>query len=154
MTTSNYVDPCVQLQPVIEMNLYWVLPGSLVSRIPDAVLALCREYAAAILSMDAASASQHTAELLQRLNFTSTFAFSKHLAEQLVDSTIMAGVSRAIVRSSVTAAVAQDPWPGYITGSAAAAVYSMGEWDLPSLDADMAHLSHLATCLVTPTQPT
>lgn len=95
---------------------------------------LCREYAAAILSMDAASANQHTAELLQRLNFTSTSAFSKHLTEQLVDSTVIkAGVSRAIVRPSLTAAVAGDPWPGYIIGSAAAATYSMGELALKRL---------------------
>ncbi len=92
------------------------------------MLAFCREYAAAILSMDAAAANQHTEELLQRLNFSSMCAFSKHLAEQLVDSTIIkAGVSRAIVRASLTAAVAQEPWPGCITGSAAAATYSMGE---------------------------
>jgi hypothetical protein len=86
--------------------------------------------------MDAASANQHTAELLQRLNFTSTSAFSKHLAEQLVDSTVIkAGVSRAIVRPSLIAAIAGDPWPGYITGSAAAATYSMGELAVIQLDA-------------------
>jgi len=72
-----------------------------------------REYVAAMLSMDPATANKHTAELMQRLNFTSTYAFGKHLSEQLVDSTIIKpGVSRAIVRPSLIAAVAQEPYPG------------------------------------------
>lgn len=74
---------------------------------------LCREYVSAMLSMDAASANQHTAELMQRLGFTSTYAFGKHLSEQLVDSTVIKpGVSRAIVRPSLIASIAQDPYPG------------------------------------------
>lgn len=66
-----------------------------------------------MLSMDAESASRHTAELMQAHNFVSTYAFSQHLTEQLVDSTVIRpGVSRAIVRPSVVGALAQDPYPG------------------------------------------
>lgn len=92
--------------------------------------------------MHAAAANQHTAELLQRLNFSGTCAFSKHLAEQLVDSTVLKpGVSRAIVRPSLIAAVAQEPYPGYITGPAAAAAYSMGEvaWSQMNLPRSSSH---------------
>jgi hypothetical protein len=74
---------------------------------------LFREYVGAMLSMDAATASRHAAELLQSLHFSSTAAFSQHLTEQLVDSTVVkAGVSRAIVRTGIIGAVAQEPYPG------------------------------------------
>lgn len=74
-----------------------------------------REYVAAMLSMDADAANKHTANLMQKLNLTSTYAFGKHLAEQLVDSTVIKpGVSRAIVRPSLIAGVAQEPYPGYV----------------------------------------
>jgi hypothetical protein len=66
-----------------------------------------------MLAMDAATANRHTADLLHKLHFTSTYAFGKHLTEQLVDGTVIKpGVSRAIVRPSLIAAVAQDPYPG------------------------------------------
>lgn len=66
-----------------------------------------------MLSMDPATASRHTAALMQAFNFSSTYAFSQHLTEQLVDSTVIKpGVSRAIVRPSLVGSVAQEPYPG------------------------------------------
>ena len=66
-----------------------------------------------MLAMDAATANRHTAELMARLSFSSTYAFAQHLTEQLVDATLIKpGVSRAIVRPSLVAAVAQEPYPG------------------------------------------
>lgn len=82
-----------------------------------------------MLAMDTATANRHTAELMQQLSFSSTYAFAQHLTEQLVDgTTIKPGVSRAIVRPSLIAAVAQEPYPGYISkDSAGAGSFSMGE---------------------------
>jgi fatty acyl-CoA reductase len=71
------------------------------------------EYVAAMLAMEPDQANKHTLELMQRLDFTSTYAFGKHLTEQLVDATpIRPGVSRAIVRPSLIASIAGDPYPG------------------------------------------
>jgi hypothetical protein len=86
------------------------------------------EYVAAMLSMDSEQANKQTNELMRSLNFTSTYAFGKHLTEQLVDGTVIRpGVSRAIVRPSLIASIAYDPYPGYINSYAGAGGYTMGE---------------------------
>jgi hypothetical protein len=83
---------------------------------------------AAMLSMSPEQANKQTAELMRSLNFTSTYAFGKHLTEQLVDGTVIRpGVSRAIVRPSLIASIAYDPYPGYINSYAGAGGYTMGE---------------------------
>lgn len=71
------------------------------------------EYVAAMLAMEPEQANKQTLELMDSLNFTSTYAFGKHLTEQLVDSTVIRpGVSRAIVRPSLIASIAGNPYPG------------------------------------------
>lgn len=85
------------------------------------------DYVAAMLAMQPDQANKVTAELMQSLNFTSTYAFGKHLTEQLVDSTcIRPGVGRAIVRPSLIASIAGAPYPGYINSYAGAGGYTMG----------------------------
>lgn len=85
------------------------------------------DYVAAMMAMTPEQANKKTAELMQSLSFTSTYAFGKHLTEQLVNSTcIRPGVSRAIVRPSLIASVALDPYPGYINSYAGAGGYTMG----------------------------
>jgi hypothetical protein len=86
-----------------------------------------------MLSMDSEQANKQTNELMRSLNFTSTYAFGKHLTEQLVDGTVIRpGVSRAIVRPSLIASIAYDPYPGYINSYAGAGGYTMGKLALPS----------------------
>jgi nucleoside-diphosphate-sugar epimerase len=71
------------------------------------------EYVAALLEMEPEQAEAEAAYLMQKLNFNSSYAFGKFLTEQLVaDSSIAAGVSRAVVRPSLIAPVAKDPYPG------------------------------------------
>lgn len=85
------------------------------------------EYVAAMMAMSPEQANRHTAALMQSLNYTSTYAFGKHLTEQLVNSTCIGpGISRAIVRPSLIASVAFDPYPGYINSYAGAGGYTMG----------------------------
>ncbi|KAF8068243.1 fatty acyl-CoA reductase [Scenedesmus sp. PABB004] len=85
------------------------------------------EYVAAMLAMTPEQANKQTAELMAALNFTSTYAFGKHLTEQLVDATVIRpGVSRAIVRPSLIASIAHEPYPGYINSYAGAGGYTMG----------------------------
>jgi hypothetical protein len=71
------------------------------------------EYVAALLEMEPEQAEAEAAYLMQKLNFNSNYAFGKFLTELLVaDSSIAAGVSRAVVRPSLIAPVAMDPYPG------------------------------------------
>lgn len=58
----------------------------------------------------------------------STYAFGKHLTEQMViDTPVRPGVQRAIVRPSLIAAVVGDPYPGYVAGYGGPGGYTMGE---------------------------
>jgi hypothetical protein len=71
------------------------------------------EYVAALLEMEPEQAEAEAAYLMQKLNFNSNYAFGKFLTELLfADSIIAAGVSRAVVRPSLIAPVAMDPYPG------------------------------------------
>jgi nucleoside-diphosphate-sugar epimerase len=71
------------------------------------------EYVAALLEMEPEQAEAEAAYLMQKLNFNSNYAFGKFLTElQVADSSIAAGVSRAVVRPSLIAPVAMDPYPG------------------------------------------
>lgn len=50
-----------------------------------------------------------------RLNFTSTYAFSKLLVEQMLDDpNCLPGVAKAIVRPSLITSVAGAPYPGWV----------------------------------------
>lgn len=82
-----------------------------------------------LLSMPPDTAAAEVAGIMSRLNFTSTYAFSKLLTEQLVDdAATLPGVGKAIVRPSLIASMAAGPYPGYISGFAGAPGYSLGEW--------------------------
>jgi nucleoside-diphosphate-sugar epimerase len=73
------------------------------------------EYVAALLEMEPEQAEAEAAYLMQKLNFNSNYAFGKFLTELLfADSSIAAGVSRAVVRPSLIAPVAMDPYPGWV----------------------------------------
>lgn len=65
------------------------------------------------MSMPADTADQEAAAIMSRLNFTSTYAFGKLLAEQMVDDpTVLPGVAKVIVRPSLITGVAGAPYPG------------------------------------------
>lgn len=67
---------------------------------------------------------------MQDLKLTSTYAYSKHLTEQLVNSTcIKPGVAKAIVRPSLIAGMAGAPYPGWISGYAGPPGYVMGRFN-------------------------
>jgi len=66
-----------------------------------------------LLAMPAETAAAEVAALMKRINFTSTYAFSKLLTEQLVDdSQALPGVSKVIVRPSLICSMAGAPYPG------------------------------------------
>jgi hypothetical protein len=66
-----------------------------------------------LLQLPAATAASEAAGIMGRLNFTSTYAFSKLLTEQLVDDpATLPGVAKAIVRPSLIASMAGGPYPG------------------------------------------
>jgi hypothetical protein len=52
-------------------------------------------------------------KIMARLNFVSTYAFSKLLTEQVVDDpTTLPGVAKVIIRPSLISSIAGDPYPG------------------------------------------
>jgi hypothetical protein len=58
-------------------------------------------------------AAAEVTSIMERLNFTSTYAFSKLLTEQLIDDpATLPGVSKVIVRPSLIASMAGSPYPG------------------------------------------
>eukprot|EP00775_Hariotina_reticulata_P007405 gene7405-7614_t len=80
-----------------------------------------------LLALDAAEADKQVAELMQRLNFNSTYAFGKYLTELLVDdTTVRPGVNNVIVRPSLISGLAGDPYPGFVTGYGGPGGYTMG----------------------------
>eukprot|EP00879_Flechtneria_rotunda_P002618 GHRR01002820.1.p1 GENE.GHRR01002820.1~~GHRR01002820.1.p1 ORF type:complete len:370 (+),score=99.23 GHRR01002820.1:161-1270(+) len=82
----------------------------------------------ALLAMPPSEANVQAMELMANLNFTSTYAFGKHLTEQLLNdpSSLQQGVSKVIIRPSLIAGLQGDPYPGYIVGLAGAAGFPMG----------------------------
>jgi hypothetical protein len=66
-----------------------------------------------LLTLNAAQADKQVAQLMQCLNFNSTYAFGKYLTELLVDDTLVReGVANVIVRPSLISGLAGDPYPG------------------------------------------
>lgn len=66
-----------------------------------------------LLQLPAGTATSEAAGIMGRLNFTSTYAFSKLLTEQLVDDpATLPGVAKSIVRPSLIASMAGGPYPG------------------------------------------
>lgn len=66
-----------------------------------------------LLSMPGEAADREVAQVMRRLNFCSTYAFSKLLTEQMVDDpAVLSGVAKAIVRPSLIASMAGAPYPG------------------------------------------
>ena len=66
-----------------------------------------------LLSMPGEAADREVAQVMRRLNFCSTYAFSKLLTEQMVDDpAVLPGVAKAIVRPSLIASMAGAPYPG------------------------------------------
>lgn len=71
------------------------------------------ELADLLLTLPADTAAEEVSHIMARLNFTSTYAFSKLLTEQLVnDAATLPGVAKAIVRPSLIASMAGAPYPG------------------------------------------
>jgi hypothetical protein len=71
------------------------------------------ELADLLLTLPADTAADEVSHIMARLNFTSTYAFSKLLTEQLVDDAdTLPGVAKAIVRPSLIASMAGAPYPG------------------------------------------
>jgi hypothetical protein len=65
---------------------------------------------------------------MNRLNFTSTYAFGKLLAEMMFDDpSVLPGVGKSIVRPSLITGVAGAPYPGYFTGFAGCQGYCLGK---------------------------
>lgn len=62
--------------------------------------------------MPAADADKHAADLMNGLNFTSTYAFGKLLTEQLVNEVHLPGVSKVIVRPSLISSLSGEPYAG------------------------------------------
>jgi hypothetical protein len=66
-----------------------------------------------VLSVDRCTAAAEVTKIMSRLNFVSTYAFSKLLTEQLVDdSTTLPGVAKVIIRPSLISPMAGAPYPG------------------------------------------
>jgi hypothetical protein len=66
-----------------------------------------------LLNMPGEAADKEVSKIMRRLNFTSTYAFSKLLTEQMVDDpAVLPGVAKAIVRPSLIASMAGAPFPG------------------------------------------
>jgi thioester reductase-like protein len=66
-----------------------------------------------LLHTNSTTAAAEVTSMMERLNFTSTYAFSKLLTEQLIDDpTTLPGVSKVIVRPSLIASMAGRPYPG------------------------------------------
>ena len=66
-----------------------------------------------LLSMPPEVAQQEAAAVMSRLNFASTYAFGKLLAEHLVDDQhSLPGVAKVIVRPSMVYSLAGGPHPG------------------------------------------
>jgi nucleoside-diphosphate-sugar epimerase len=80
-----------------------------------------------MLAMQPADADREAAALLRRLNFVSTYGFSKVLAEQLLNEPdCLPGVAKVIVRPSLISNTAYGPYPGYLGGFAGSPGYIMG----------------------------
>jgi len=80
-----------------------------------------------LMSMPAATADQEVNTLMSRLNFTSTYAFGKLLAEMMFDDpSVLPGVGKCIVRPSLITGVAGAPYPGYFNGFAGCQGYCLG----------------------------
>lgn len=73
------------------------------------------ELVAQLLALPAGEANVQARRLMERLNFASTYAFGKHLTEQMVagaGGALRPGVGRAIVRPALIGGLAGAPAPG------------------------------------------
>lgn len=73
------------------------------------------EFVQGLMAMPAEEAAAKAAEVMRmNSNFGSTYAFGKHLTEQLVaDTCIRPGLHKAIVRPALIAGLAGDPYQGW-----------------------------------------
>eukprot|EP00775_Hariotina_reticulata_P008751 gene8751-8931_t len=85
------------------------------------------EFVQGLMAMSADEAAAKAAQVMRiNNNFGSTYAFGKHLTEQLVaDTCIRPGLHKAIVRPALIAGLAGDPYPGYISSFAGPGGYTM-----------------------------
>lgn len=66
-----------------------------------------------LLATDRDTAAAETSKIMSRINFVSTYAFSKLLTEQLVDSPdTLPGVAKVIIRPSLISSIANGPYKG------------------------------------------
>jgi hypothetical protein len=66
-----------------------------------------------LLTVPADTAAAEASKVMSRINFVSTYAFSKLLTEQLLDDPdTLPGVGKAIIRPSLISSIANDPYPG------------------------------------------
>lgn len=71
------------------------------------------ELADHLLAVDPDTAADEVQKIMARLNFVSTYAFSKLLTEQVVDDpATLPGVAKVIIRPSLISPMANDPYPG------------------------------------------
>lgn len=85
------------------------------------------EFVERMLAMTPEEAGREAAALLERLNFVSTYGFSKVLTEQLLNEPdALPGVAKVIVRPSLISNTAYGPYAGYLGGFAGSPGYSIG----------------------------
>jgi hypothetical protein len=81
-----------------------------------------------LLAMPADEAAAEAAAFMARINFVSTYGFSKVLTEQMVNEPgTLPGVSKVIIRPSLISNTAGGPYPGYVGGFAGSPGYCLGE---------------------------
>ena len=70
------------------------------------------KFVSAMLERPAAEADQQAHRLMKRLNFTSSYAFGKYLAELLVEEFPLPDqVGKVVVRPSLICSIAGAPYP-------------------------------------------
>lgn len=66
-----------------------------------------------VLTVDRNTAAAEVTKIMSRLNFVSTYGFSKLLTEQLVDDPdTLPGIAKVIIRPSLISPMAGAPYPG------------------------------------------
>jgi nucleoside-diphosphate-sugar epimerase len=87
-----------------------------------------KEYVDCMMGLPREAAHSHTLKIMEKVNFTSTYAFGKNLTEQLVaDTPLGSSVRKAIVRPGLIAGLMGDPYPGYYGNMAGFTALALGE---------------------------
>jgi ABC-type Mn2+/Zn2+ transport system permease subunit len=82
--------------------------------VPKHCFLLACRFVKAMLLLPPEEANCQTKSLMQQLHFASTYAFGKYLTELMFSGSLVIppGVTRAIVRPSLIASIAESPYPG------------------------------------------